>query len=353
VADYISRFGGDEFVLVLNNVESIDTLIERLYEINYFIESKIIIESHVYHISASFGIVLSPEHGTEHHELLRKADLAMYQVKSTEDNTWYQIYDEGISQSFKKRVQNIQEMTLGIENNEFYMVYQPVVDAITGKIFSVEALMRWYHNGEFISPNQFIPLAEKNGYISKLGLISIVESIKFLKEIDEAFNVSINLSALQLKDPNLMGLLKKTIEENHVSYEKIIIEITETAVIEDFNQTIEILEEMKALGLRIALDDFGTGYSSLSYLTRLPVDFLKIDKSFVQSINEKEETVDLIEAIVAIAKNRNLKVVFEGVETKEQLRFLIRLGCRFAQGYYFFKPMEKEQLNVLVGRSDD
>jgi diguanylate cyclase (GGDEF)-like protein len=348
VADYISRFAGDEFILIINKIENIDQLIEKLYDIKYFIEKKIIIHRDAYHMTASFGIVLSPDHGRDYHELLRKADLSMNQVKTLDNNTWYQIYDETITKNFETKIQRIQEIKLGIKNNEFYMVYQPIIDCITGEIYAVEALMRWQHNKEFISPDQFIPLAEKSGLIYELGLVSILESIKYLKAIDERFNVTINFSAIQLKDTNLIEVLIKTIQEYDVSYENIIIEITETAVIEDFDQTIGVLEEMKALGLRIALDDFGTGYSSLSYLTKLPVDILKIDKSFVQKINKKEETMDLIEAIVAIAKSRGYKVVFEGVETKEQVNILNSLGCNYSQGYYFYKPLTKEQLNDVI-----
>lgn len=145
-----------------------------------------------------------------------------------------------------------------------------------------------------------------------------------------------------------MDVLEKSVKEFDVSYENIIVEITETTVIEDFEQTLKILERMKALGLRIAFDDFGTGYSSLNYLTKLPVDILKVDKSFVQLIHEKEETMDLIEAIAAIAKSRKLDLVFEGVETKEQLEYLKNLDCRFVQGYYFYKPLNKEDLNAII-----
>lgn len=347
-ADYISRFGGDEFILVLNNVESINSLIEKLYEIKYFIEKKILIYGETYHMSASFGVVLSPDHGIDYHELIRKADLAMYQVKSTKNNTWYQIYDETISFSFEKKFERIQQIKRGVQENEFYMVYQPIIDSSTGEIYSVEALMRWEHNGEFISPGEFIPLAEESGYIYELGLISIAESIKYLKEVKGRFNISINFSATQLKDPDLMDVFEKSIEEFGVAHENIIVEITETTVIEDFDETIKILERMKALGLRIAIDDFGTGYSSLNYLTKLPIDILKVDKSFVQLIHEKEETMDLIESIVAIANSFKLSVVFEGVETKEQLKYLESLGGHFAQGYYFYKPLSKEQLNEVI-----
>lgn len=145
-----------------------------------------------------------------------------------------------------------------------------------------------------------------------------------------------------------MHVIEKSVKEFDVSYENIIVEITETSVIEDFEQILKILERMKALGLRIAFDDFGTGYSSLNYLTKLPVDILKVDKSFVQLIHEKEETMDLIEAIAAIAKSRKLDLVFEGVETKEQLEYLKNLDCRFVQGYYFYKPLNKEELNEII-----
>jgi len=348
VADYISRFGGDEFVLILNNMESIDVLIEKLYSIKYFIEEEILIHSDSYHMHASFGIVLSPKHGSDYNELLRKADLAMYQVKSAENKVWYQIYDPSISQNFERKIKRIQEIQYGIKNNEFYMVYQPIVDCISGEIYAVEALMRWEHAGVFVSPDEFITLAEKSGHIYELGLVSILDSIEYLKEINVGFKMSINLSPIQLKDSKLMAVLEETIKKFHVPFDKIIIEITETAVIENFGQTIEILEGLKKLGIKIALDDFGTGYSSLSYLTKLPIDIIKVDKSFVQQIQTKDETMDLIEAIVAIAVNRNLKVIFEGIETEEQLEILNSLGCNYSQGYYFFKPLDQKQLNQVI-----
>ncbi len=348
VADYISRFGGDEFVLLLNNIESIEALINRLYEINYLIERKISIASDDYHMEASLGIALAPEHGNDCHELIRKADLAMYHVKNFNNNTWYQIYEEGINENFEKKIKMIQNIKSGIKNNEFYMVFQPVVDAISGDVFAVEALMRWESQGEMVSPNEFIPLAEENALIYELGLVSIIESIKCLKATGGAFNVSINLSPMQLKNPKIIDVLEKTIEAYSVPYERLIIEVTETAVIEDFDVTIKVLEHMKNLGFRIAFDDFGTGYSSLSYLTKLPVDILKIDKDFVQSINESEENMALIKAIVTIANSRNLRVVFEGVETKEQLNYIIRLGCRYVQGYYYFKPLTLKALEKYI-----
>ena len=242
-------------------------------------------------------------------------------------------------------LQNIKSV---IKNNEFHMVFQPVMDAIGGKVFSVEALMRWKHKGIMIPPNEFIPIAEENDLIYELGILSIIESIKFLKNTSGCCNVSINLSTIQLKDPNIIDVLKQTIEAYGVSYNKIIIEVTETAVIENFDVTVKVLRHMKNLGLRIAFDDFGTGYSSLSYLTKLPVDILKIDKSFVQSINESKENMDLIKAIVTIANKRNLVVVFEGVEIKEQLMFILRLGCRYVQGYYYYKPMEIEGIHQII-----
>gem|GEM_PF-2652521 len=348
VADYISRFGGDEFILVIKNIESIEDLIKQLYAINHFIEKKITIGSEEYHMEASFGIAIAPEHGNESSVLISKADLAMYHVKNENNNTWFQIYDEMINQNFENKIKMIQNIKSGIKNNEFYMVYQPIMDTISGKIYAVEALMRWKHEGKMIPPNEFIPLAEENNLIYALGLVSINESIKCLKAINGLFNVSINLSPMQLKDPNIIDVLKQSIEANGVSYEQIIIEVTETAVIENFDITIKVLNRMKSLGLRIAFDDFGTGYSSLSYLTKLPVDILKIDKTFVQSINESEENMDLMKTIVTIANNRKLTVVFEGVETKEQLKFILRLGCRYIQGYYYYKPMNKDQILELI-----
>jgi len=348
VADFISRFGGDEFVLVLNKVETIEAVIKQLYEINYFIEKKISIASEEYYIEASFGIALAPEHGSKSNELISKAELGMYHVKNARNNTWYQIYDENINENFENKIGRIQAIKAGIKNNEFYMVFQPVMDAISGDIYAVEALMRWKHQGEMISPNEFIPLAEEQGLIYELGVLSIVESIKYLKAVDSVFNVSINLSPLQLKDPKVIDLLEETIRKYGVPYERVIIEVTETVVIENFDETIKVLERMKSSGIRIAFDDFGTGYSSLSYLMKLPVDILKIDKEFVQSINENQENMALIRAIVTIANNRNLTVVVEGVETKEQLEFILRLGCRYIQGYYYFKPLSKKQLNEVI-----
>ena len=348
IADYISRFGGDEFVLILNSIESIEILIEKLYNINYLIKKEIIIDSKAFHMSGSFGIALAPDHGNECNELIRKADLAMNYVKKVVNNTWYQIYDESINLNFEKKIGLIEGIKNGIKNNEFYMVFQPVMDIINGDIFAIEALMRWKHKGKMISPNKFIPLAEKNGFMNELGLISIIESIKCLKDIRGEMNVSINLSTIQLKNPDIVDVLEQNIEAYGVDYKNIIIEITETAIIENFDVTVKVLERMKSLGITIAFDDFGTGYSSLSYLTKLPVDILKIDKSFVQSINKSKENMELIKAIVAIANSRKLSVVFEGVETKEQLKFINKLDCRYVQGYYYYKPMDKNQISKLI-----
>ena len=345
IADYISRFGGDEFVLVLNKVEK---LMEKIYEINYLIKEKITIKSKEYFIEASFGISLYPKHGSEYNELIRKADLAMNYVKSGNEKHWYQIYDESVNKNFKKKIQRLEAIKKGIKEKEFFMVFQPIMDSIKGDIYAVEALMRWKHKGKMTSPNKFIPLSEKNNLIYDLGLVSIIESIKLLKNIDGLFNVSINLSTVQLKNSKIIDVIKKSVEKFGVPYEKIIIEVTETAVIENFDVTINVLKKMKSLGIKIAFDDFGTGYSSLSYLTKLPVDILKIDKDFVQSINKNKENMELIKAIVTIAKSRNLKVVFEGVETKDQLQFILGLGCRYVQGYYYFKPMSKSKLNKLI-----
>ncbi|MGM0380100.1 MAG: EAL domain-containing protein, partial [Bacillota bacterium] len=339
VADYISRFGGDEFILVLNKINKNQSLINKLHKINSIINKKMVIESNVYYVEASYGITISPNHGKKYNELIRKADLAMNYVKSLDNETWYKIYDENINKNFEEKISMIAALKTGIKNNEFFMVYQPIMDSVLGEIYTLEALMRWKHKDEFISPGIFIPLAEENGLIYELGLISILESIKYLKTINESFNISINFSPKQLKHPKLIDTLKKQIKKHNVSYEKIIIEVTETSVIENFDLTINVLKEMKNLGFKIAFDDFGTGYSSLSYLTKLPVDILKIDKNFVQSVNKSKDNMELIKAIITIAKSRNLKVIFEGVETKEQLTFILRQGCRYVQGYYYFKPL--------------
>lgn len=346
-ADYISRFGGDEFVLIMEKVNSIDDVIEKLYEIKTIFDESIMINDVEHKVSASLGVVLAPDHGKNCHELISKADLAMYEVKKNK-NIFYKIYDESIHQDFEKNILRIKEMKNGINSNEFYMVYHPVVDTIAGKLFSVESLMRWKHDGQFISPNEFIPLAEKNGLIGELTSICLEQSLNCLKYISEGCNISINLSPLQLKDPEIVDRIESIMKKQDLSFEKLIVEITETAVIENFDETVLVLERMKALGIRIALDDFGTGYSSLSYLTQLPVDIIKIDKDFTQLINRNEKNMDLIQAIIAIARNRQLNIVFEGVETKDQLNYIIRSGCRYAQGYYYYKPMGCEDLKKII-----
>ncbi len=338
----IARLGGDEFaVLQLGaNTESSNALamimVDKLQLRKDFVE-------HSLDISASIGISHFPVDGRDALELVKKADQAMYQSKSMGKNT-YQRYESSLGDELSYRLQLISDIKKAVDNRGFDIYYQPKANVRHPEVHTAEALIRWCHPelGQ-ISPLDFIPLAEETGLILGIGEYVLEEACNFINrwsnEKNERLRVAINLSARQLHDKFLLSKISRIIERTGILAEQLEFEITESVVMQNVQSTMAVFEHLKRQGASLAIDDFGTGYSSLSYLKRLPVDTLKIDRSFIKHLPDSADDLEIVKAIISMAHNLNIKVVGEGVETRGQRDLLIELGCDQLQGFLIGKPM--------------
>ncbi|WP_026111225.1 EAL domain-containing protein [Pseudoalteromonas ruthenica] len=348
--DTIARLGGDEFAVLLSGIESHERAKEVANTIQRTLNQPIQLGNNEVIVSASIGITMAPDDSSEEDQLLKHADLAMYEAKAKGKNT-YHFYSKELNAAANERLYIENELRQGIRDSQFHLHYQPQVDSRDGRILGFEALVRWTHPVQGpISPFKFIPIAEATGLIVELGEWVMREACAFSARRAKAgleANVSVNLSARQFQDANLIATMSKTLRESGIAPDKLHLELTESMLMGDVDTAISQLLEMKRLGVSISIDDFGTGYSSLSYLKRFPVDVLKVDRSFVQDIPEDSNDMEITAAIIAMAQKLNLNVVAEGVETKEQMEFLKANNCFIVQGYYFSRPLEEGAVNAL------
>lgn len=349
--DLIARIGGDEFIILINKIEGSDTLYDiskRLLEAS---QKKFTRADHEFNISASIGIVQYPEAGTDSETLIRNADIAMYKAKFSGRNQAC-FYTHALNHSMTRRVEIENELHNAIQNNEFELHYQPIYSLTDKKYNKAEALIRW-HNKRLgnVSPAEFIPVAEDIGMMTIIGRWVIESTIAQLNQWEKIginnLTISINVSTKQLRDENFIQHINQTISHRHVLSRKIILEITESFFLLE-EKLANKLNELNILGLKIAIDDFGTGYSNLSYLNKLHVSYLKIDKTFIDQIDEKQFNDSVLLAIIAIAKRMGFKTIAEGVETKNQLSFLADNGCDEIQGYYFSKPLPAAEFEKFI-----
>lgn len=345
----IVRYGGDEFVLMTHLYERQELLsfatrlidaLSRPYNVN---------ELH-FNIGASIGIAIYPEHGQSLDMILRASDIALYESKKIKNST--HIFASEMQEGFLKNVKIEQELRKAINQQELFMVYQPQMDT-QGCVHGVEALLRWNSPTlGYVPPNHFIPLAEASGLMPKIGrfiIESVCKEIKTLHQnLNHSFQVSINISVRQFMDPGFLEHLLETIDTTKMSRVSITLEVTENLFIEDMHYILPLLQQIREMGIQISMDDFGTGYSSLSMLRKLPIDELKIDKSFVDEIFSDEASAKMVQNIIAIGKNFGMHILAEGVETKEQKEILTTFGCDRFQGYYFAKPLPKEELLLFL-----
>jgi diguanylate cyclase (GGDEF)-like protein/PAS domain S-box-containing protein len=351
-SDTASRLGGDEFTVILANVAHVDDVTRVAQKILDQFTSPFRIGGRELFVSPSIGITLYPLDDKDDASLLRDADIAMYRAKELGRNQ-FQFYAPELNVRATRRLELETGLRQALERQEFILHYQPLVDMKTGKIRGMEALLRWQHP-EFglIPPLDFIPLAEETGLIIPIGQWVLKTACAQIKAWHDAgfptLQVAVNLSSKQLRDKNLIDVVKRTLTEAGVEARYLDLELTESVLMQDMDLAATILKELKVIGVSFSLDDFGTGYSSLSYLRRFPVDYLKIDRSFVHDINTDPFGAGLIQAIIAMAKVLNIKVIAEGVETYEQLKFLRRHGCNIAQGYYCSKPLSVQSFNELL-----
>ncbi len=331
----VARQGGDEFVILLEKTSDIEEIKKIAKKIKNNFSKSFHIKKNKISIDSSIGVSIYPENGETVSDLLKNADTAMYfsKRKGLGECT---IYKEEMNKNIIENILIINKLNRAIEN-DLMVYYQPQYDLKTKKIFGAEALIRWYDDDiGWIYPAKFIPLAEEFGLIKKIGFFILNEACKMIKEAN--LKISVNLSPIQLMDENIVKDIGNVIGKYNIDPSLLTLEITEGAFISNFNYAKEVLLELKGLGVQIALDDFGTGYASLSYLNQLPLDYLKIDQSFLRDPNN----MSIVVSIVDMAERLNLKTIAEGVETVEQLIMLKYSGCSFIQGYYYSRPIKAE-----------
>jgi diguanylate cyclase (GGDEF)-like protein len=348
-ADTLARLGGDEFVLVLNEIASaqdVETIAGRVLA---DIARPVKLSDLELHTSASIGISQFPTDGTNAETLLQHADAAMYHAKKNGRNA-YQLFVPAMNAFARDRLELENGLRRALVQGEFVLHYQPKVDVRDGGIDSAEALIRWQHPTRGLTaPLDFIPLAEESGLILPIGEWVLREACRQACAWQTAglrpLRVAVNLSAQQFRQKNLVAVVRSALNAARLEPRYLELELTESAVMHDAEQSIEILRQLSALGVRISVDDFGTGYSSLSYLRRLPLDKLKIDRAFIRDVVTSRDDAAIVRAIISLAHNLRLKVIAEGVETPDQLAFLRELGCDQYQGYHYSVPVPD---NVFV-----
>ncbi|WP_250658057.1 putative bifunctional diguanylate cyclase/phosphodiesterase [Alkalimarinus coralli] len=346
--DTVSRLGGDEFTILLNDIRDTQSITHITNQILKDLKEPIMLGKHEVIISTSIGITLAPNDSQEVDTLMKNADLALYHAKERGRDGYY-FFTEELNTNALKLLHIEQELRHALQMDEFTILYQPQVCLKTGSIMSVEALIRWHHpiRGE-VSPDDFISIAEETGLIVQIGewvLRNACMQTKMLQQLTgQKIKVAVNLSSRQFSDPSFEQVISEVIASSGLEPKYLELEVTESMLMNNIDRVIEQLNRIKSSGITITIDDFGSGYSSLSYLKKLPVDILKVDRQFVRDIPEDLNDMEITSAIIAIAHKLNLKVIAEGVENIDQRDFLVINKCDYAQGYYFSKPLTFEDL---------
>ena len=351
-ADTIAHLGGDEFATIIESVDQLQSIIEVTDKLLALFQKALYIDEHELYVTCSIGISVYPNDSENPETLLRNADAAMYRAKEEGRNS-YQFYTADMTERAFERVLMETYLRRALEHNELIVYYQPQFDAVEGKLTGMEALVRW-QNPEvgLVPPIKFIPLAEETGFIVAIDRwvmqVAMNQITAWYGQGLEPGRVALNLSIKHLQTEDFIEKLKRALDETGCSVDHVEMEITEGQVMTHPEQAIEILQQISDFGIELAIDDFGTGHSSLAYLKRLPVDKLKIDRSFIRGLPEDEEDVAISKAVIAMARSMKLKVIAEGVETTEQKEFLIENGCVNIQGYLLGKPMPAEEMEALL-----
>ncbi|OEZ00769.1 MULTISPECIES: EAL domain-containing protein [Stenotrophomonas] len=348
--DVLARLGGDEFVLVvgIENDEDVATVANRIIQA---IGKGNLVPGHELQITASIGIAICPDHAATERQLMGYADAAMYQAKEAGRNA-YVVFAEWMSDSAEQQFRLLADLRRAIELNQLFLQYQPKVRVSTHQVSGAEALIRWQHPEQgLIPPDRFIRLAERSGVINDIGRWALNEACRQLRRWHDAghdnWSVSVNLSPIQFGSPYLLQEVSDALETHRVEPRRLVLEITESAVMRDTDTSLRLLQSLARLGVGISIDDFGTGYSSLLYLKRLPATEIKIDHAFVRDLENSSEDVVIVSAIVALGHALDMDIVAEGVETAGQRAYLERLGCDFLQGYLLGRPVDPERFMQL------
>jgi diguanylate cyclase (GGDEF)-like protein len=352
--DTISRNGGDEFVVVMEELNDTNEAIHVAKKIIASLTETFEIQSHKIHLGVSVGISIYPTDGETPLVLLRNADTAMYRAKKAGGNQ-LQFYDESMSRQLRNRLELEHELHDALEDQEFYLEYQPQISCLTGLTTGFEALLRWKNKkyGD-IDADRFVPLLEETGLIYSVGEWVVSHVIDFIDENHiKDINFSINLSALQCHDLTLVNFVRNKISQSGVDPSQVEFEITESLLIKDFDKTKLFLDELHSIGCTIALDDFGTGYTSMNYLARLPIDIIKIDKTLVHNIDVNNNLRSIVKAIVTMSDGLGIRNIFEGVETMAELATIKKMGGEIIQGYLFSKPFSAGNAVKWLGTGEN
>lgn len=352
--DTVSRFGGDEFAILLNGLQNSSDALAITERILKAIESPFKLNGYDVFTTASIGIALSTIGYHSSEEILRDADTAMYRAKE-QGKGRFEVFDKVMHARAITRLQLESDLRRAVERNEFEVYYQPIMNLETATLSGFEALVRWHHPERgLISPADFIPVAEDTELIIPIGLQVLHEACRQVREWQLAFpsstplTISVNLSGKQFKQPDLVGQVKQILYQTGMPAHCLRLEITESMVMEDAEAATAMLRQLRSLNVQLSIDDFGTGYSSLSYLHRFPVNILKIDRSFVGRMSVDEESMGIVETIITLASKLKMDVIAEGIETKEQWGKLKALHCIYGQGYLFSKPVPAEAARIFI-----
>jgi diguanylate cyclase (GGDEF)-like protein len=340
--DTVARLGGDEFTVLLSDIDNRAEIEGIADKIVAALAAPFDLDEREAFVSGSIGITLYPHDASDMETLLRCADSAMYSAKAAGRNT-YRYYTGEMNEATQRRLQLESDLRRAVDRNELALHYQPILHQ-DGAIAGAEALLRWQHPAlGFVSPDEFIPLAEETGTIIEIEQWvmrrACIDTQSWQSLTDSDFFISVNISSMQCKSDVCRQTLHEILAESCLPAHQLKLEITERVMMENTDYVIGLLNEVKAMGIRLAVDDFGTGYSSLSYLKQFPVDVLKIDRAFISGLPDDSDDVVLVQAIIAMAHSLNLQVVAEGVETAAQLEFLQRHGCDLIQGFYYSRPL--------------
>ncbi|MCW9013439.1 MAG: EAL domain-containing protein [Gammaproteobacteria bacterium] len=352
-SDSVSRFGGDEFTIILNDISRPEDAVKVVRKIVDVLSRPIKLSDGMeLYATTSMGICIFPEDGNNSELLIKNADTAMYRAKEAGRNN-YQFYTSDMSQDFAERLMLENDLRKAVEKNELSVAYQPQVNLITGEIIGFEALVRWQHDTHgWVSPMKFIPIAEDAGMIYQIGEWVLKQACQQIKIWREKFGLNlrmaINISGHQLSRPKVVDYIVNTIDCLQLPHEAIELELTESSLMDNIDSVISVMDALNKTGIQLAIDDFGTGYSSLSYIKRFSIDKLKIDKSFIQDISSENNEAEIVTAIIAMANNLGIEVIAEGVEKKEEIDFLYRHGCNEIQGYYFSEPKFPDEIDKML-----
>ncbi|WP_238540478.1 EAL domain-containing protein [Paenibacillus mucilaginosus] len=350
--DVVARFGGDEFIILLTNMAHADEAAQFAKGIPDLLKDPFVIEGHELFVTASIGISMYPSDGKEVDTLLKNADIAMYRSKEKGGNA-FQYYHPDMNKRSLHRLNLEIHLRKALERGEFQVHYQPIVDLRNGSVYGMESLVRWQHpEWGVVSPGEFIPLAEETGLIVPIGNWVLLESCRQNRRWQQLgyppLVVSVNISAIQFNQMNFVQIVTDALKESGLAPDRLCLEITENIAMNNVPHIIETMQKLKALGVGISIDDFGTGYSSLSYLKRFRVQTLKIDQSFIRDVTLDEDNAAIVTALIAMSHRLKIKSLAEGVETQEQLDFLVAQGCDKIQGYLFSKPIPADAFETMI-----